>query len=59
MPETAPDIRISPDGHAVAIRTVFEDDTPGAVSSYVSVDHRGIATYLTTEQVADWKRPAE
>lgn len=54
MPEK-PAIKISPDGHAVAIRTQFEDDSPGAVTSFLSVDSRGISTYLTEAQVADWK----
>lgn len=55
MPDTAPAKKISPNGLAVAIRTVFEDDSPGAVSSYLSVDSRGISTYLTESQVADWR----
>lgn len=54
MPEESPVKKISPDGHAVAIRTAFEDDSPGAVSSFLSVDSRGIAAYLTQAQVADW-----
>lgn len=47
--------KTSPDGLAVAIRTLFEDDTPGAVSAWLSVDYRGITTYLTEAQVGDWK----
>jgi hypothetical protein len=46
--------KTSPDGSAVAIRTVFDDDTPGSVSSWLSVNHQGVATYLTEAQVKDW-----
>lgn len=51
----SPAKKISPDGQSVAIRTVFEDDTDGACSSWLAVNHRGITTYLTEAQVADWK----
>ena len=46
--------KTSPDGQAVAIRTIFEDDTPGPVSAWLSVNHQGLATYLTEAQVTDW-----
>lgn len=46
--------KVSPDGTAVAIRTQFEDDTPGAVSSWLSVSGQGIATYHTAAEVKDW-----
>lgn len=53
-PVGPPEKRVSPDGLSVAIRTIFEDDTPGAVSAWLAVDQRGIATYLTAPQVSDW-----
>lgn len=57
-PETAalpiPSKKVSPDKLAVAIRTVFDDDTPGAVSAWLSVNHNGITAYMTEAQVADW-----
>lgn len=46
--------KVSPDGQSVAIRTIFEDAEPGAVSSWLSVDFRGMATYLTEAQVEGW-----
>lgn len=46
--------KIAPGGAAVAIRTQFEDDSPGAVSSWLSVSGQGIATYHTSAEVADW-----
>lgn len=54
MADAEPAKKASPDGLAVAIRTVFDDDSQGAVSSWLSVSHQGIATYLTEAQVADW-----
>lgn len=46
--------KIAPDGTAVAIRTQFEDDTPGQVTSWLSVSGQGIATWHTTADVKDW-----
>jgi hypothetical protein len=54
MADEIPKKKTSPDGSAVAIRTVFDDDTPGSVSSWLSVNHQGVATYLTEAQVKDW-----
>lgn len=53
---TAAETRMSPDGQSVAIRTIFEDTSPGQVSSWLAVDVRGIATYMTQPQVEDWIR---
>lgn len=53
--EAPPEIRIRPDKRAVAIRTIFDDDSPGAVMSWLSVDERGISTYLSEAQVDGWK----
>lgn len=49
-----PERRVSPDGQSIAIRTIFEDDTPGAVMAWLAVNARGITTYMSEAQVANW-----
>lgn len=59
MINEVPPKRLRPDGYAVAIRTVFDDDHPGAVSSWLSVNADGVSAYLTEAQVADWPEVKE
>ena len=55
MPETdSPAKKISSDGNAVAIRTIFDDTTPGAVKSWLYATHQGMTGYLSEAEVADW-----
>lgn len=51
---TANSAKQRPDKQAVAIRTVFEDSTPGMVKAWLSVDSRGMTEYLSESDVADW-----
>lgn len=47
----------SPDGLAVAIHTEFSDEPMhlgDVTKSWLAITSRGISTFLTAEQVADW-----
>lgn len=48
------DAKQRPDKQAIAIRTVFEDNTPGAVKAWLSVDSRGMTEYLSESDVDTW-----